>query len=195
MGRHLSPAELLDLAEGTRAEASAPHLAQCAECRAQIAELRSTLAIGRDVEVPEPSPLFWEHLSARVRTAVDAEALTRPARPFRISWFSAALATAAGVAIAVVLVVKAPSAPVADMADAGGTEVAVDVPDTIAGAALDDPSLRLIVDLAGDLDWESAEAAGFSVRGGVERAVLDLTDDERVELQRLLKMELAGAGV
>ena len=39
--RHMSPEELIDVAEGTGLEASAPHLSNCVVCRQQLAELRA----------------------------------------------------------------------------------------------------------------------------------------------------------
>ena len=60
----------------------------------------------------------------------------------------------------------------------------------------DDPSLSLIVDLAGDVEWDATAEAGLSVRGDiVERAVRDLSDDERVELKRMLNDAIANRGV
>jgi hypothetical protein len=68
--RHLKADDLLDLAEGTRPESSAPHLASCESCRRLVADLRTVIGVAVDVEIPDPSPLFWQHLSARVREAV-----------------------------------------------------------------------------------------------------------------------------
>ena len=70
---HLRSEELIDLAEGTRPEASAGHLQSCESCRRQLADLRAMLAAAAEVSVPEPSPLFWDHLSARVHEAVADE--------------------------------------------------------------------------------------------------------------------------
>jgi hypothetical protein len=70
---HLKPEELVDLAEGTIAEASVPHLATCAACRGQLEMLRAMEARARDFDVPEPSPLFWDHLSSRVQEAIAAD--------------------------------------------------------------------------------------------------------------------------
>ena len=70
---HLTPEELIDFAEGTRAEAAAPHLQSCEVCRHHIVALRATMSAAADVDVPEPSPLFWDHLSQRVHEAVAAE--------------------------------------------------------------------------------------------------------------------------
>ena len=70
---HLTSEELVDIAEGTRSEASAPHLAGCDPCRAQLSDLRAMMSVAADVDVPEPSPLFWDHLSSRVSAAIAAE--------------------------------------------------------------------------------------------------------------------------
>src|SRR5580704_16254588 len=78
---HLTVEDFVDLAEGARDDASMPHLAVCAVCRRQLADLREMVSVGaagRSSDVPEPSPLFWDHLSSRVREAVGNEEL--PAR-------------------------------------------------------------------------------------------------------------------
>ena len=71
---HLNAEQFVDIADGTRPESSAPHLTVCEPCRAQLCELRAMMAAAKDVNVPEPSPLFWDHLSSRVSEAVAAEA-------------------------------------------------------------------------------------------------------------------------
>src|SRR3984893_7570781 len=70
---HLSPQDLIDLAEGFRDEWSAPHLRGCGTCQRELAELRRVMSVVAEVAVPEPSPLFWDHLSRRVREAVAAD--------------------------------------------------------------------------------------------------------------------------
>jgi hypothetical protein len=84
---HLNAEALVDIAEGTRPESAAPHLAACEACRAQLRELRAMMSAAQDVDVPEPSPLFWDHLSSRVSEAVaaegDADARLPPARLWR----------------------------------------------------------------------------------------------------------------
>ena len=66
---HLTPEELLDLAEAPPPDVASGHLASCDRCRRELADLREALAAAAEIEVPEPSPLFWGHLSARVRGA------------------------------------------------------------------------------------------------------------------------------
>jgi anti-sigma factor RsiW len=51
----------------------AGHLAACAACRTELAELRSTFALLDTWEAPEPSPFFDSRLHARLREAVAAE--------------------------------------------------------------------------------------------------------------------------
>jgi hypothetical protein len=61
MSAHLTPGQFVDLAEGTQPESAVSHLAACAACRTQLADLRAmmTAAAGVDVvEAPEPSPLY-----------------------------------------------------------------------------------------------------------------------------------------
>ena len=71
---HLNAEQLVDIAEGAQAESSAPHLADCEACRARLHGLRAMMLAASGVAVPEPSPLFWDHLSSRVHDAVEADA-------------------------------------------------------------------------------------------------------------------------
>src|SRR6187455_2911243 len=76
---HLSPSEFVDFVEGTLDAARGSHAERCESCRRSGEELRrvfeSSAARG---DVPEPSPLFWEHFSARVRGAVAQETVSAP---------------------------------------------------------------------------------------------------------------------
>jgi hypothetical protein len=52
----------------------------------------------------------------------------------------------------------------------------------------------MVADLVGDLDWDTASAAGLVVEPGVaEQALLALSAEEQQELTRLLKAELLRA--
>ncbi len=67
---HLSESEFVDFAEGGLDGSRSAHLNTCAACRHQAADVRSALEAATAVSVPEPSPLFWDHLSARVRQGI-----------------------------------------------------------------------------------------------------------------------------
>lgn len=187
---HLKPDELTDIAEGARQEDAAPHLATCEECRRRLDDLRSMLAAASEADVPEPSPLFWEHLSARVRESIAAE---EPQSVVGILWSSLgwrvplSVAAVAGVVLAAVLTLdighRSPPA------HTPARDATMD-----AAAIADDPSLDLVADLTADIDWDSPGDLGLPLEGSAERAVVQMTDDERVELHRLLEAELKGPG-
>jgi hypothetical protein len=193
---HLNADQLVDLAEGAQPEATAPHLAECETCRAQLQELRAMMSAASEVAVPEPSPLFWDHLSMRVRDAVAMESAPRR------SWFDVAawkrllmplsVVMAAGLVIALVVNSRATApAPIStpSVAVAGAaTELLNDL------AADDDASLTLVASLTDEVDLDTAREAGLAPRGSAEHAVTHMSDGELRELGRLLKEELARSG-
>jgi hypothetical protein len=194
--RHLSPDVLLDLAEGLQAEEREPHLGVCEICRQELADLKRTLATAVAADVPEPSTLFWDHLSARVKTAIERGEEPEPP-PWTLWAWSWRLAAGVGTAV-VVLAVGLTLQTRRDAEQSEGTRAtiteAANQADTVLSLS-DDPSLSLIVDLAGELEWDSTAEAGLSVRGDmVERAVRDLSDDERVELKRMLREAMGENG-
>jgi hypothetical protein len=189
---HLRPDQLIDLAEGGHVE-GADHLRSCETCRAEVAALTAALASVASVEVPDPSPLFWSHLSARVREDIAAGGPAVRgwgwATAWRPSWSSMALAGVAA-AVAIAVFVTAPrnwSSPIPAQTP---VETAAEFVLQPFGAA-DDPSLMLVADLTGELDPDAMAETGWTNHaGGVEEAVANLTDDERVELHRLLQEAL-----
>jgi|SRR5262245_30413568 len=189
---HLTPEELLDLAEGTRSTASAPHLAKCEACRQQLDELCDVMA-SLEVDVPEPSPLFWDHLSARVRDAVAADA-GRVRSWFgvgRWSWGLAAVMSAVVIVVAVSLSLRTPPTGLAHHP----TAVEEPIADVGSSVPADDPSFILLGDLAGSLDWDSAAEAGITMDvGASDTVVAELTEAERTELQRLLRAAIGPTG-
>jgi hypothetical protein len=198
---HLNAEELIDIAEGTRAESAVPHLASCEPCRAQVRELRAMMSRAQDAEVPEPSPLFWDHLSSRVSRAVAADADARR-KPSRYVGWQALGAVAACLVIAVVFGsrVLAPApvllppigvavAPPVSVADAvGGPELIRDV------TSDDDASLTVVASMTDGVDMETAREAGLAPRGSAEHAVTHMSEGELRELGRLLQEELARSG-
>ena len=191
---HLQPDELVDLAEGTRPESSVPHLAACEVCRHQLAELKAMMSAAADVAVPEPSPLFWDHFSARVREAVAAEGV--PRRSFW-SWPRLAMPMAAAAMAGVILAVAVSRGPVTtpDLP-------AVALAPAVASIELlsdpqspdDDTALTLVAELSSDMDLDGAREAGLAGGGSAEHAVTHLDGGELRELRRLLQEELARSG-
>jgi anti-sigma factor RsiW len=203
---HLRAEELVDLAEGTRAENSAPHLATCDRCRRDLDDLRAMMASLASERVPEPSPLFWDHLSERVRVAVAAQ------DPPRRSWLDAApwrplLTPLSAVAVASLLIavilnsrVMAPQAPAlagvhsSPPAAPTGTDPG-DSADLLGDwASGDDVSLTLVGSLTEHLDLDGAGEAGLAPGGSAEHAVTHMSDGDLRELRRVLKEELVRPG-
>ena len=74
---HLTDAEFVDLLDGDLAAPRAAHVERCEACRSQVDAMRGVLSLTATNAVPEPSPLFWSHLSAHVRETI----ATQPIEP------------------------------------------------------------------------------------------------------------------
>jgi hypothetical protein len=221
--RHLTEAELVDLVDGALAPSRHAHLEVCNTCRTAEAELRKMLAQAGDVQIPEPSPLFWEHFSARVHEGVRHAEAGEPARWF--GWFgnpafvSSGKWAIAGAVLTLVLVaaVWRASAPApgrvaptttASVSTAGSNSEPGLIPDSlipgslIPGSLIDDAfdpdtdeAWALVRTVADDLSWDDAAVEGVGVRpGSAERAMMTLSGDERSELVRLLQAETKQPG-
>jgi hypothetical protein len=192
--RHLSGNELVDAVEGTLAADRSAHAAECGACREQVDALRATLNDAASIDVPEPSPLFWDHFSARVRKAVD-EAPAPTVAWWRRPAVSLALAAAGAVLVVAAVWMNQPASLVRP-----APVVATAPPDVSgssdAGAAnANDAVWALLRAAASDLELKDAHDAGLSVRpASVDKAVLDLTPVERTELERLIREEMKHSG-
>jgi hypothetical protein len=192
--RHLTSEQFVDLAEGTRDEASVPHLLACEVCRRQLADLRLTMSAAGSPgsDVPEPSPLFWDHLSGRVRDGVANEAVPARAALFW-SWPRVAIGAVAGAfAVALAVLGSYVAAPGIKTPTAPPPPVAQIAPLEPLGSP-DDPSLGLVVQYGSTLEWDEIreQMAVSTHTGDMDETVGDLNGGERQELQRLLKEEMA----
>jgi len=205
MSRHLSDDVLLEMAEAGK---SHPHLTQCSRCRQQMEDARDALGLAREAEVPEPSPLFWDHLSSRVHNAVEREVLEGRqgvwTRFARVAW-RPAVAVALGVILVVSVVwrmgpaLRQPETRSASarQADVQPTANGSSATDSWAGAdllaPLSDPAWVVIAEVTWGLEIESAAEAGIVMQPGAsDRAIAQLSPSERQELVRLLQSDLDG---
>lgn len=199
--KHLDDAEFVDLLEGTLPSGRAGHAAECEACRDRVAELASTLSDVRADEAHEPSPLFWDHLAARVSNAIRAE--ESPRAGLR-RWLRApATAWAAAASLVMLLMVAAvwrTSQPaVREPAEPPSSASATKAGPAIAGLRVDDVesdgAWAVVRAAADEWRWEDAHAAGISARpGSAEGVALEMTADERAELARLLEAEMKQSG-
>ena len=187
---HLTAEQIVEAAEGAVPAVAADHLEHCQQCREHVALMASVIG---DVEgasdVPEPSPLFWDHLSRRVREATDREAV-----PMAATWWAglfrplvAAAAIAATVAIVVLVRGQYPSAP--------GQTASVPAVQTVASdAPADDVAADVMSAVAGDLSFEDLRDANLlPSRAVVDQAVSKLNPEQQRELMRLVRAEMSGS--
>jgi hypothetical protein len=180
---HLTPDELVDALDGALARDRQGHLDACAPCRQQLVDMSAALGDTRAVDVPEPSPLYWQHLSDRVRTAIDAEPVAAGGWPHWLRWPVLAPIAALALLVMALAVALPRQAPMVPAVAVNGAEGPVPI-----------DSWVIMADLVGDMDWDTAISAGLAVvPGSADLAVLDLTATEQQELTRLLRAELTRA--
>jgi hypothetical protein len=196
---HLSRDERLlavdDLLEAPRAA----HLGACAGCRADVDTLRGVLARVRAVDVPEPSPLFWDHLAARVGDAIAREPAPGPAPAWwrlpQWGWAVAALvvvtaasgylATRHRVTPAIVVAHGGPGSGDAEYATPA-------VPATVEPGDGRDDGWRLIAATADETGLTPADATVLApLAGQSELSISQLSSEERAALINELEAELA----
>ena len=193
--RHLSSDQILDSAEG-RGEQPA-HLDSCPACRTRVDELRQVLALAATDDVPEPSPLFWNHFSERVREAVAAEPAPQPVRARFNFARAASLAAALAIIIVGVAVTMRTAQPVNSVAPVparppDGGDVSAKLPSSPLSD--DDPAWVVMGELASQLNWEEATEAGL-ITGpdAADRAIAQMSEEEQREVVELLQSELRKA--
>jgi hypothetical protein len=201
---HLCRSEIVDLVDDTLSPARAAHVETCASCREQVETVRAALREAMAVDVPDPSPLFWQHFQARVR-----EGIARAPRPSMWAWIrvggfaplAAALVAVLAVGVAIfggltqgrwALLIDQHVAP---RVEPSGTAV--------AGVESADPGIAQVLEAAdsevwavltaaaADVELEEAHAVGMHVHSAtIDRAVQRMSPAELNELGRLLQSEL-----
>jgi hypothetical protein len=195
---HLSSADFVDLLDGARSDASEQHLSECDRCRREFAGLCEMMADAASADVPEPSPLFWEHLSARVQEAVAQDVPAAGEWSGRASLFGGWwIRAAAGVAVGALVIAAAVTLGSRPDAPRRLPSPATAPPDPAVLTTLqgppDDGSFGLVADFGGTLEWDDLreQMAVSAHPGRLDGGVDELDSGERRELERLLKEELA----
>jgi hypothetical protein len=193
----LTPDEFVDLVDGVLAADREAHLATCAGCAATATDVREALAAALSAAVPEPSPLFWPGVNARVQAAVAASAATGWRAWLRLD----VLVPIAGLALVVMAIASAmdalsPTGPGASdvtrtITDgARSFEIAdgvVDEPAAEAALSTADDALAMMADLASTLPEGGWDALGVTRLPDLDVAAAALTADERDALAALLQ--------
>jgi hypothetical protein len=188
IGSHLSQDRLLALVEAPGSPDD-PHLAVCKRCRHEVYALRRVLDDVGSVDVPEPSPLFWDVLSRRIREAVDGEgSQARPRQAWR-PWLAWALSLAGAVTLALVGLVRPASRP--GEVDGASVQPATRIDDGRTA----DREWQLLLDI---LDGQGArltdEPNVGAEPGSTDALLAELSSEERAALVWLLQRESVDAG-
>jgi hypothetical protein len=196
---HLSRKHLLAFIDDPHTSGLSPerkrHIEACAACQAAAADLRSIIGEVRNEPGGEPSPLFWDHLAARVADAI-RDQVPEPAPSLRTWRFGGQTAAWTAVAATVILgstmvawraTLHAPAAPDITLGTAADARI-----DDVE----DDQAWKVVRAAADGLPWEDVQAAGIAARpGAAEGVVMELTAEERAELAKLLESEMKRSGV
>lgn len=208
MNSHLTPQELVEAAESGLSSVRMAHVERCEACAGAVRELHSALGdVRTTAAIPEPSPLFWDHFSARVREATSAEPLPRT------SWWGSlwrpvvAVAALAVVAVLGLNVISTPDLPpeVTTRASVDGPQEVV-VPPTspeetpgpaIAPASIDAPdawesdpeALRAVTAVASRLGEDGLQTLALASGPAL---LDDLNSRELQEFARLLRAQMGG---
>jgi hypothetical protein len=177
MTHHLSTDELVAVLDRHLDAGRRQHFDGCDACRAAVADLEATFARVAVADVPEPSPLFWDHLSARIQAATAAEPMAVGAPASRSFWRPVVAVAAAAVVVLAVVMSRAPAVPPPGIDD---RSVAVSTAD---GMSDDAPWTTM----AGLAEAMSADDVRLLVGAAPETpAITELTATEREAFVRLL---------
>jgi hypothetical protein len=190
--KHLSADELIDAMEGTLDPALSGHLARCAACSEQVSQLAAALRDAKHVDVPEPSPLFWDHLSTRVRAAIETE--PAPERSWLPDWLRWPVLVPLGALALLVLslVVSMPREPQVTPEISIAT---ADAPVTDDLAIAGEQEWAVVTEIVGPLEIDQAHEMGIALTpGDADRIAQQLDADEQRELIRLIKEEMDKSG-
>ena len=182
MTNHLSPDECLSAADGTLDAVRRHHADSCANCRQAVDAARAFLAEVSAADVPEPSPLFWDHFSARVRAATEDLAVgpVEPVARWR-AWVP--LCGLAAAAVFAVWLVRLPVTP--------PTSDAVDVASAVDPFQESPAAWESVMALAAD--WSTEDLQTMTADTESTLLIEDLTPGERAAFVRLLQQEMGVA--
>lgn len=192
---HLTDVECVDLLDGVRLGATVDeHVRGCPQCRTRVEDMRAVVRMAQGDAVPEPSPLFWEHLARRVKG--DVEAGESPDEWWRLAlpgWRGQLVAAAVAVVVIGAFAVESgrwlrtvepPDPQISQVSDLRRDDQMVALEERAEWALLVMVADGITSDEAGELGLVGGP-------GHVDRMLDGLSDDERRRLGELLQDELS----
>ncbi|HUF48153.1 MAG TPA: hypothetical protein VMM93_10065 [Vicinamibacterales bacterium] len=196
MNHHLSPREIVEAVEASLRVRRRRHLDDCRQCHAEVESVEALIArLAAASDAPEPPPGFGAELQRRVRRAT----MVTPAghTSFWWAWRAVAFAAPAAVALAVLLapdgrlpaVPPIIGAPAAEWTMRAPVDVPVD--GAIAPVAVA-PVWSEVAEMAAAAAIDDLQVVTPARAGSADTLLDELTEAERVELLRLLRVEMGG---
>lgn len=204
---HLSMDDYLRASTGDAPASVRSHLDSCGDCRGLVELLVRTERDAKAASVPEPSPLFWAHLSERIRVAIDTSPRASrwewlasldarfPRR--RPAWLMGASLVVGALVMAIwTMTEPRPAVETASRppASTDGQRAAVTTPvveQVTLGVEQEDLEWDLMMDVTSKTDIDHM-TLGLGV-GTADQAFEALSDEDRMNLAEWLALELEPA--
>jgi hypothetical protein len=180
---HLTQTEQIDALDGALDPVRAAHAESCETCRRAVDELRAAMARVAEAAVPEPSPLFWDGFSARVKQATAVDEAARRTWTWR-PWLATATAL---MALVLVVMMRLPHPAQVGIPEAAPPPDAAAT--TASADSTDNEPWSAVVQAAADLSADDVRSA-LSLSADASPLVEDLTPAERAVFVRLLHAEM-----
>lgn len=192
---HLTAEQFVDALEhrATLPRRVAEHLAACQVCQQDLATLDEAHQVVRDLTVPEPSPLFWDHFSRRVRAATSLEPVPHSTAlgRFWAGWWRALTAVMVAAAAFAMVFVFRPA--LMHRPGTGAPQIArAPASNSPEGLGLDDASLDVVAVLAADLRTDDLQQLTTPTADAAGAAMEELTPAQCEEMIRLIKTQMGG---
>jgi hypothetical protein len=177
MPRHLTTQTLVDVLEGRESAEARRHVGSCEECAQRVREAEETLRLAADVEVPEPSPLYWEAFRRQVGQRIGEASSGVSWRKF----WGPGLAVAAAATLAVVAFLQPPSVPVPSAAPV--------IPAWAALPEEDDVAFSILLELGPSEE----DLAPLVAESDAAHQIADLTEEESEALTEAFRSHPGGS--
>jgi hypothetical protein len=176
MPSHLTTEGLMEVVDGAAPEGDRAHVASCGRCAALVDEARAGLALATDIEVPEPSPLYWEAFRRQIRRRIAIQQ--------RRTWAVRLLPLLAAAAVVLLVFPSLRVTPPTPPPPARALPAWSPLP-----PAEDDPGLAVLAALV-----RSTSDLSFGECLGVTECVSELPDDESGAFLQVLRAEMPPRG-
>lgn len=195
--KHLAADDVVDVLDGRAQDRALRHAEQCPACQALVDDARRAIELVSSDQIPEPSPLFWTQLSARVGESVRRAPSPAPSWAGMLWGWRAVPVGSLLVLVALVGLTRWQAGQVTLRSPGGGVVApAADSLDAAVATSADDEPWALVSQLLDEVAADETLAGEMPPAiGSADRAVESMSAGETAELARLLKAQIDEPGV